>query len=229
MRAPKLFVEWINNNLGFNPRAGKYSDALNLLVFNDLVTAHPPLGLTRALRPEQNADIATRSATRNVDFVLWGPKGSRQERVPYVAIENKLILAAHTKARKNRLGDIVAFANHVHNADRSAIACGLIGINISPDYENPDPFAAGMDRPKFEMEKIVTDTLEIYAKLPQRNSVYEPYDRPEAFAVFVINYNGKGKASLVLEPPAPPPGHPLHYASLIERVVRHSMQRRRLS
>ncbi len=221
--APQAFIDWINANLGFNPRAGKYSDALAELVYADLRRLLPQLGAV-SLAPETNADVSTLSATRNIDFVLWGPGSGG--RVPYLAIENKLILAAHGKARKNRLGDIIAFSNHIHNANREAIACGLIGINLSADYENPDPFATGMTRRHFPMEKVVADTVAIYAKIPQRTRLEDPYDRPEAFGVIVFSYDGRRPATLVNNPPAPQTESPLNYTSFTRRIVELYSQRR---
>lgn len=160
-------------------------------------------------------------------MVLWGASGSGPGRPVHLGLENKLILAAHGKARKNRLGDIVAFSNHIHNSGRAAIAAGLIGINLSAEYANPDPFAEGMDRPTFQMDKVVADTVQIFAQLPQRQTIDEPYDRPEAFSIFVIRYDGKSPASLVTEPPAPQPGSPLHYGHFIERLAREYERRHR--
>ena len=197
--APERFVEWINENLRFNPRAGKYSDALSLLVVDDLSDVSGLIKKRTAtghIRAQPNADVTTLSATRNVDLVFWGPEGADGARPVQFGLENKLILTAHGKARKNRLGDIIAFSNHVHNAAHGAIAAGLIGINISPEYANPDPFAEGMNRPK-----------------------------PEAFGVFVFRYDGRREASLVTEPPAPQPGDPLHYTTFMERVVQQYEQR----
>lgn len=228
MPAPERFIEWVNKHLGFNPRAGKYSDALGMFVLDDLSSASRLIKErldSGHLRGEPNADVTTLSATRNVDLVIWGPEGRDRTRHVQLGLENKLILAAHGKARKNRLGDIIAFSNHVHNAARDAIAAGLIGVNISAEYANPDPFAEGMERATFPMDKIVRDTLAIYQKIPQRDALEDPYDRPEAFGVFVIQYDGATEARLVTEPPAPQPGSPLHYATFIERIVAHYGQR----
>jgi hypothetical protein len=222
MTAPAQLIQWINDNLGFNPRAGKYSDALGEFVIIDLlrrsrfIAQRTTMG---TLEAELNADVATKSATRNVDLVIWGRTPQGGDRTPHLALENKLILAAHGKARKNRLGDIVAFSNHIHNADRLAVAGGLIGVNLSEAYANPDPFAAGMERQRFNMHKVVEDTLEIYARIPQRDSPDEPFDRPEAFGVVVFLYDGKTPARLVADPPAPQPGEPLHYETFITRLV----------
>jgi len=228
MNGPRAFVEWMSANVGFNPRAGKYSDTLAELVVADLVAQSRLVAKRVAdgtLRPETNADVTTSSATRNVDLVVWGTV-AKGKPTPHIALENKLILAAHGKARKNRLGDIIAFSNHVHNAERMTVAAGLIGINISAEYTNPDPFAAGMTRPHFVMEKVVDDTVAIYARIPQRGALEDPYDRPEAFGVIVFRYDGEGAAEFVTDPPAPQPGHPLHYDGFIRRIAELYEQRR---
>mgnify|MGYP001583063099 CR=1 FL=1 len=222
MTAPAQLVLWISENVGFNPRAGKYSDALGEFVIIDLLQRSRAIAermSARGLEAELNADVSTLSATRNVDLVVWATASADSGRTPHIALENKLILAAHGKARKNRLGDIVAFSNHIHNADRLAVAGGLIGINISPEYQNPDPFAAGMERRRFDMHKVVGDTIRIYERIPQRDSPDDPYDRPEAFGVVVFSYDGKTPASLVTGAPAPQPGEPLHYDTFITRLV----------
>lgn len=228
MRAPARFVDWVNQRVGFNPRAGTYSDALSEFVVADLRSSSAIIrerldsGL---LVSEINADVATPALESNLDLVIWGREGSSMDRKIYLSVENKLLLTAHGKARKNRLRDIVAFSNHVHNANRFAVAGGLIGINLSPDYENPDPFAAGMTRHRVKMEKVVADTVEIYTQLPRRETADEPRDMPEAFGVFVIWYDGRSSASLVTESPAPTPGHPLHYETFIRRIVGHYERR----
>jgi len=235
METPARFVDWINKNLRFNPRAGKYSVALSQLVVDDLSKQASEIAgalQRRTLIPQTDADVST-WGKRNVDLVIWetNPEfeptaAAGERRKVAIAVENKLILAAHGKARKNRLGDIVAFANHIHNANPQAVAGGLIVVNISPAYANPDPFAEGMERRQFPMEKVVRDTIAIYAGLPQRNAATDPSDLPEAFGVFVINYDGESPAKLVTEPPAPHPGDPVHFHTFIERLARLYEQRR---
>lgn len=90
MSAPRELVRWINRNVGFNPRAGKYSVALSEFVMADLKAQRPELG-GGAYIAECDADVATLSATRNIDFVLWIAAGGPSARVPHLATENKLI------------------------------------------------------------------------------------------------------------------------------------------
>jgi len=229
MPAPSRFVEWINANVGFNPRAGKYSVALSGFVVDDLKDRSSAIRgalASGSLVLEADADVATPSLERNIDMVLWTGSSPKSRQVA-LAVENKLILAAHGKARKNRLGDIVAFSNHIHNANRRAVVGGLIVVNLSAEYENPDPFADGMTRPTFVMENVVRDTVDIYARLPQRSSAESPHDQPEAFGVFVVRYDGTSAATLVTDAPAPLPGHVLHYDTFLRRLAAQYEERTR--
>src|SRR5580692_5093518 len=105
-----------------------------------------------------------------------------------ISVENKTIMAAHGKARKNRYGDMIAYCKHMHNHRRECIAAAIIIVNTSPLYENPDAFAKGLLRPKFKMEKVVADTIKIFDQIPLRELPEEPNDQPEALAV--VNYDG---------------------------------------
>lgn len=145
------------------------------------------------MAPTKNADVRTRVASRNVDLVFLEaePKTAR------AAVENKTIMTAHGKARWNRYGDLIAYCNHMHNHRPDCIAAAIVIVNCSPAYENPDAFARGLLRPKFDMAKVVKDTVKIFADVPLRTSPDEPNDQPEALAVIVVDYDGKNPAKLV--------------------------------
>ncbi len=125
-----------------------------------------------------------------------------------------------SKARKNRYGDIIAYCNHVHNHRRECIAASVVIINCSATYENPDQFAKGLVRPRFDMRKIVRDTVKIFADVPLRSKPDEPNDQPEAMAVVLIDYDGRKPARLVdsVEYSAPQPSSPIHYQSFVRRL-----------
>jgi hypothetical protein len=135
------------------------------------------------------------------------------------SVENKTIMAAHSKARKNRFGDLVAYFNHMHNHRRDCIAAGLMVVNISATYENPDPFAKGIRRPKSDMLRVVADTVRLFASLPLRNSPDEPSDQPEALSVILVDYDGARPAKLVTKPPAPQSDEAIFYGNFIKRIA----------
>jgi hypothetical protein len=170
------------------------------------------------LKEKKNAEVYTKVATRNVDLVLH--TGDTAPAISVLtSVENKSIMAAHGKARKNRYGDLIAYANHMHNHRRDCVAGGLVVVNISPIYENPDTFAKGLVRAKLDMPRVVADTIELFTRIPLRSRRSEPNDQPEALGVIVVNYDGVNLAELVSGPPAPDPASQVHYDNFVRRVV----------
>ena len=135
-----------------------------------------------------------------------------------ISVEHKTIMTAHAKARMNRYGDLIAYCNHMHNHRRDCIAAGIVIVNASPAYENPDAFARGLERPKVNMQKVVTDTIGIFAAIPLRNKPTDARDQPEALAVIVVDYDGVTRAKAVRGKPAPGPQSSIHYGNFIRRI-----------
>lgn len=113
------------------------------------------------------------------------------------------------------------FVNH----RKDCIAAATVIINYSPAYENPDAFAKGLVRPKFDMNKVVNDTAKIFAGIPLRSAADEPNDQPEALAVIIVDYDGQKPAKLMTNGLAPQRGSPMHYDSFIARVCELYRQR----
>ncbi len=220
MPAPQSYVEWMNQHRGFNPRAQQNSNALSGFVLADLRRASALIDAalaSGALKQKENAEVYTNAANRNVDLVLH--TGEAPAISVRASVENKSIMTAHGKARKNRFGDLIAYSNHMHNHRRDCIAAGIVVVNISATYENPDPFAKGLKRAKFDVRKIASDTIRLFASMPLRNDPNEPSDQPEALAVIVVDYDGTNRSKLVTEAPAPQPGDAIYYDNSIKRIA----------
>ncbi len=220
MRAPDRYIQWINKHIGFNPRGQANSDALSDCVVSDLKQLCPILNTalrSGKLKPRKNPNVRTNVAERSIDLVFH-ETGEEPSLSVRISVEHKTIMTAHGKARKNRYGDIIAYSNHMHNHLRHCIAVAIVVVNVSPRYENPDAFAKGLKRPKFNMEKVVRDTVGIFARIPLRNEPDEPSDQPEALAVVVVDYDGASPAKLVVEPPAPQSGDNNNYDNFIRRI-----------
>jgi hypothetical protein len=222
LRAPESYIHWVNKHVGFNPRSQTNSDALSDFVVADLRESCPALraALDKGeLASLKNPNVQTKVAQRSIDLVLHeggvGPKISVR-----LAVEHKTIMTAHGKARKNRYGDIIAYSNHVHNHRQDCIAGAIVVVNVSPTYENPDAFAKGLERPKFKMEKVVTDTIRIFSSIPLRDNPDEPSDQPEALGVIVVDYDGVSPAKLVTGSLAPRQSDPVSYESFVKRICR---------
>jgi hypothetical protein len=210
----------MNDHLGFNPRSQANSDALSDFVIADLQMNCP--GFRAALEsgllvPATNPNVQTKVAERSIDLVFY-----EKEKFPalavQVSVEHKTIMTAHVKARKNRYGDLIAYCNHMHNHRKDCIAAAIVVVNTSPEYENPDAFAKGLKRPRFNTEKVVADTIDIFSAIPLRNEASDPSDQPEALAIIVVNYDGVHPGRLVVGPLAPRAGEPAHYDSFLRRI-----------
>ena len=216
MNAPESYIAWTNAHLGFNPRGQANSNALCDFVVADLQRACPEIDAairSTALMVAKNPNVRTTVAERSIDLVLRDGTA----KMVCISVENKTVMAAHGKARKNRYGDIIAYCNHMHNHSRDCIAAAIIIVNTSPVYENPDAFAKRLARPKFKMEKVVADTIKIFDQIPLRELPEEPNDQPEALAVIVVNYDGVQPATLVDYLPG---ASQIHYGAFIERIAR---------
>lgn len=210
----------MNEHLGFNPRAQANSDALSDFVVADLRQACPTLRAAldaSQMKTRRNAEIRTRVAGRNIDLVIY--EADKEPLLPVrISIEHKTIMAAHGKARWNRYGDLIAYSNHMHNHRRDCVAGGIVVVNTSAAYQNPDGFARGLKRPRFRMDKVVGDTVKIFAEMPARSAVEEPNDQLEAIAVIVVEYDGVKPAKLVTGPLAPGPDSAIYYHNFIRRI-----------
>ena len=169
------------------------------------------------LKPRKNSNVQTKVAERAIDLVLY-EGGEAPNIAVRVSVENKTIMTAHGKARKNRYGDLIAYSNHMHNHNRKCVAGAIVVVNLSPVYENPDAFAKGLFRPKFKMEKVVQDTISIFDKIPLRDTIDDPNELPEAVAVIVIDYDGVHAAKLVDGPLAPQLESHINYDNFVRRI-----------
>ncbi len=229
--APERYVEWLNQHIGFNPRSQQHSNALSAFMLDDLRLLSPRLDSdfrNGLLMVESNANVSTRIIVRNVDLVLRASAQPRLLDQVRAAIEHKTLMTAHGKARKNRYGDIIAYANHVHNHSSLAIAAASVVVNTSPTYTNPDQFASGLVRAQLAPDRwrtLIKGTIALFTGIPLREQPSEPNDQPEALTAIVVDYDGQHPAQLVIQPPAPQLGEPAHVLSFYERIIRLYKQR----
>jgi hypothetical protein len=220
MRAPEAYIRWVNAHLGFNPRSQTNSDALSDFVTTDLTaTSEVFKSALRAgeLTSRKNPDIRAKFTERSIDLVFY--EGAVAPNISVrLSVENKTIMTAHGKARKNRYGDLIAYSNHMHTHNAKCIAGAILVVNVSPDYENPDAFAKGIVRPRLRMEKVVADTISIFDKIPLRESPEDPNELPEALSIIVVDYDGVNPGKLVSAPLAPQTGSHLNYEDFIQRL-----------
>lgn len=221
MRGPERYVQWMNANIGFNPRAQQNSNALSQYILDDLLLASPKAGelvQTEALIPLKNASVSIGLTVRNIDLVLH-EKATLPLISVQLSVEHKTIMTAHGKARKNRYGDILHYCGHMHNHRPNCVVGATVVINTSGLYRNPDSFAQNLVRPSFNMEKVVKDTVKVFASIPLRDSSDDPKELPEALTVILVDYDGENPASLVTSDLSPSPNSEANYGNFIKRLA----------
>lgn len=224
MPAPERYVEWINQHLGFNPRSGgPHSQTLSRLIHEDLLETRLDFrSACGAVADPFRLDVQVfnphRGMARTVDYIHPG------EGMIRLSIENKTLMTAFGKARKNRYGDLQAYFGHMHEIERRTIVGATLVINIAPEYQNPD-----WDEPPNvhkNVERTVTTTIEMFrAFLPFRSHTLNLDAKAEAFCVIVVNYDGRHPATLHTEPPAPQPEDPFSYRSFLSLISKQYSER----
>jgi hypothetical protein len=129
MSAPRAYIEWINDHLGFNPRSQANSDALSDFVTADLLHTTSSLGNAIAnniIAARKNAEVRANFATRNIDLVFEDAK-SPQVSVK-ISVENKTIMAAHT---------IIATASGNSVGSSGVSRSGIDGCNLLRQFPQP--------------------------------------------------------------------------------------------
>ena len=101
------------------------------------------------------------------------------------------------------------------------IVGGLIVVNLSSMFQSP--LRGGEITAHANIERLVTETVKLFEDLPRASKTGPSSNKPneiDAIGIIVVDYdNVKGhSAKLVMEPPAPPLGSPLHYHSFVKAI-----------
>ncbi len=139
-----------------------------------------------------------------------------------VAIEAKAAMTAHVRARPRLHDELNSSHNIIHGHDETAVAAGLVMINVSDEFISSDmnkwsleEHAANVSkhRQPVDTEKVV----ETVKRLPRRaDTSGAGFD---AVSIIVVKCRNDGSpVELVKSPPAPGDSDIFHYASMINRI-----------
>ena len=178
----------LNYNVG---AGGQLSWNLDLVVGPPKTMAANSIGQTSGLRRGEPAEI-------------------------WLAIDAKSVMTEHGKARRNRQRDLNALHDIIHRRDPRTIVGGLIVVNIAPRFRSP--LRTGDPTIHRNIDRLVAETIQMYADLPSRTAPNE--QGLDAMGVIVLSHsNIPGEStSLVQDARAPPRGSPVHYISFLERL-----------
>jgi hypothetical protein len=160
--------------------------------------------------------------SRNIDM---GYYTKRTPGAVVLTVENKTTMTAHGRARKNRLGDLLAYCMHLHSHHPRAVAGFTIVVNAAAHYKNPDEFSEVAKHKAVLKPHELEATIDLFRKVPLRTGVSDPGDIPEALAIIVVDYDGQNSARLLEEPPAPQLGEPNHYGAFVDAIGARFVER----
>jgi hypothetical protein len=145
------FVQHLQQS-GYHPRSDKHSNALAEVIALDIVMRCRELkekAIASELAYDLNFTLMAGTADWNIDLVLGQPAyGAEAPKPPVlitrqkpssveIAIEIKAVMTEHQKAVKNRKRDLEAHHEHTHNYNPTAIAGGVLVINMAETFQSP--------------------------------------------------------------------------------------------
>jgi hypothetical protein len=138
-----------------------------------------------------------------------------------IALEAKACMTAHQRALPRLYDELNSSHQTVHGAHDSAIAAGLVMINVAESFLSP-----GLNKKNRETDpewsthaqpKSVEITIDKVKQLPRRSKTgISGYD---ALGIVVIDcMNDGSEVKLHTKPPAPQPQDNYHYITMIDRL-----------
>jgi hypothetical protein len=191
----------------------------------DLVFARPdgpPSRRTmRSMAGDYGIELGSSSQALLAQLPEWvtGPTGA-----VLVALEAKAAMTAFIRALPRLYDELNSSHLCAHGASRQALAVGFAMVNASTEFVSPDrnrrrlsssdPAIMSVEPQPRSLERTVAKLQEI----PRRSNVRETgFD---ALGIVVIEGRNDGTPfGIVASPPAPQPGSPHHYDSMVLRTA----------
>lgn len=140
-----------------------------------------------------------------------------------VALEAKAAMTAHQAAKPRLYDELNSSHLCVHGASQQALAIGYVQINAATEFvssvSNQFPLATNPAVvTKHGQPKAVNEILQKIGELPRRTGTTGAgFD---GLGVTVLDFENRGGPVQVLNaPPAPQPGSPFHYDTMIVRMA----------
>jgi hypothetical protein len=138
-----------------------------------------------------------------------------------VALEAKACMTEHGKARPRLYDELNSSHDAVHGSAEMAIAAGFVMINIAERFVSPElnKFGGPLRVTDHKQPNVTAAVIEKVLEIPRRATTSaHGFDALAIVIVDCVN-DGVTPVRIVDGPPAPEPGNPVHYASMIARVV----------
>jgi hypothetical protein len=141
-----------------------------------------------------------------------------------VALEAKATMTAHVRALPRLFDELTSSHATVHGSSNNALSVGLAMVNHAPEFVSSDlnkglgpdgvPDVVNTHRQPADAERVIGKLHEIARRSRPGEEGFD------ALGIVVIEFRNDGSpATLVTDPPAPPPGDLYSYTSTITRIA----------
>jgi len=139
----------------------------------------------------------------------------------HLALEAKACMTEHGKARPRLYDELNSSHDAVHGSAEMAIAAGFVMINIADHFVSPELNKSGgpLRITQHKQPRVTESVIQKVLEIPRRATTSaQGFD---ALAIVVINCTNDGvtPVHIVDSAPAPERSSPVHYDSMIGRVV----------
>jgi len=244
--APEKFALWTSINIAndrkfgrevfrYHPRSDEHSKMICRLVLEDLLAACPVL--------QQHVDSGqvvcginvryrfSNAKRKTLDRAIGVPDGAIPAKmfsdpvssVPIGALrfacEAKQTMTEHSKSKPRLFDELSSSHEIVHQGDPTAIAAGIVVVNIADRFASPLRQTSGDGPLVYTTHRQPDVTRQVVEHL--RGLIVR--DTPDtvgfdAFTTIVVNCDNTGPCTLHTAEPAPQPGDRDHYETFLQRI-----------
>lgn len=139
----------------------------------------------------------------------------------HLALEAKACMTEHMKARPRLYDELNSSHDAVHGSSEMAIAAGFVMINVADEFISPEmnKFGAELHVAKHDQPRVTQKTIEKVLEIPRRTTTSTSGFDALAIVLVDCRNDGASPVRIVNDRPAPEPGDPVHYDSMIARIV----------
>jgi hypothetical protein len=243
--APQRFVEWMTahehvdrkNGLTYryHPRSDAHSVALCRFIADDLVRMSPALShalATSLVACGINVPFAGKDGRLKTLDLAFGEDSlglpaaldladlvtAKSLLKVILSCEAKSVMTEHSKSQPRVYDELSSSHEIIHQADATALAAGVVIVNISGEFVSPTRQYPGqpVSVTQHRQPRAAANMIAHLRGLPIRPTAETVgFD---AFAIIVVECDNVGPARLWTDSPAPQPGEPDHYASFVSRL-----------
>jgi hypothetical protein len=139
----------------------------------------------------------------------------------HLALEAKACMTEHGKARPRLYDELNSSHDAVHGSAEMAIAAGFVMVNLADRFISPElnKFGGSLRVTQHTQPRVTEAVIQKVLEIPRRATTSAHGFDALAVVVVECTNDGETPVRIIDEPPAPERGNPVHYDSMIARVI----------